>query len=276
MPTPTVRQEGRMSVNVAKRRSRSQQRLESAMTSLPIGEVDQTIFACPVCARPLAIGTGRCPGCGTHLLARVQARLAALFISIGLVAGLLIGAGLTTIVNALGGAPHVAAVAPGHTASPSPNRTASPSPSSGGTAVPAVPPIGGSALVGAVAVDSRLAASRAALVAALGAPRFDVSAVAQTLRTLSADAVLGLKLTSHLDDWPAARAVGADLTSLYISVQDTAAQGLGVSIRNEAGYRAAAKQMVDLLSGLGAVDTQARDLAAASGLILSDAPTQAP
>ena len=39
--------------------------------SLAIGEIDQTVFDCPRCSRPLAVGTRRCPGCRTRLMAGV-------------------------------------------------------------------------------------------------------------------------------------------------------------------------------------------------------------
>jgi hypothetical protein len=264
-----------MSVNVAKRRTRSQPRLESGISALPIGEINQTVFACPACARPLVMGTGHCPGCGTRLLIGVEAKKASIFIIIGLVIGALFGGAATAIASAIGGDHHAPAVVSGPVVSPSPRASgssASPSPAS--TPVrsvdPAVSPIAGSALVGAIGVDTRLAASQTALEAALAARRFDVTAVSQSLRALSADAVIGLKLTPHLDAWAASKSVGADLTTLYTAVQGTAAEGLAASIRNEAGYRAAAKQMVSLLRGLGGVDTRARDLATQSGLVLAD------
>ena len=40
--------------------------------SIAIGEIDQTIFDCPSCSRPLALGDRRCPGCRTRLLHGVQ------------------------------------------------------------------------------------------------------------------------------------------------------------------------------------------------------------
>jgi hypothetical protein len=265
-----------MSVNVAKRRTRTQPRLESGISALPIGEINQTVFACPACARPLVMGTGRCPGCGTHLLIGVQARKASIFIVLGLVIGALFGGAVTALASAIGGDHHAPAVVPGPVVSPSPRASGSstsPSPTSPPvrSVDPAVTPIAGSALVGAIGVDARLAASQAALEAALAARQFDVTAVSQTLRALSADAVIGLKLTPHLDTWVASKSVGADLTTLYTAVQDTAAEGLAASIRNEAGYRAAARQMVSLLHGLAAIDTRARDLATQSGLVLADA-----
>ena len=61
--------------------------------SIAIGEFDQTIFECPSCARPLALGARRCPGCGTRLLAGVTLGKASGFMAAGLAAGLLLGAG---------------------------------------------------------------------------------------------------------------------------------------------------------------------------------------
>ena len=52
-------------------------------SSLPIGELDANIFACPACSRPLGTGTRRCPGCATRLIAGVKASRAVVFVGVG-------------------------------------------------------------------------------------------------------------------------------------------------------------------------------------------------
>ena len=51
------------------------------------------------------------------------------------------------------------------------------------------------------------------------------------------------------------------LTAYYGEVQDAAAAGLDASIRNQAAYKAAAKDMLNLLGGLAALDAQLHDVA---------------
>ena len=57
---------------------------DDASGALPIGEIDSNIFNCPACARPLGVGTSRCPGCATRLVAGVQAGRAIAFVAVGL------------------------------------------------------------------------------------------------------------------------------------------------------------------------------------------------
>src|SRR4029079_19837812 len=59
--------------------------------SLAIGEIDQTVFDCPRCSRPLAVGTRRCPGCRTRLMAGVPLSRASGFVAVGLAVGLAVG-----------------------------------------------------------------------------------------------------------------------------------------------------------------------------------------
>src|SRR5712671_1260637 len=62
-------------------------------STMAIGELDQTIFECPSCSRPLALGARRCPGCGTRLIAGVTLGKASSFVAVGLAIGLLAGTG---------------------------------------------------------------------------------------------------------------------------------------------------------------------------------------
>jgi hypothetical protein len=273
-----------MTVNVVRRR-RPRSRLAepgSAAPSLPIGEIDQTIFACPGCSRPLALGSHRCPGCGTRLVMGVQLRRASLFVVAGVAVGLLVGAGgaaatfaLNTRAAGHGGAagiPPADAGPPGSggVESPAPTRapSAMPSPTPTASARPGVPALSRSALGQAVALSDRLRTSSAALDEAMSAKPFDTFAVSQALRAMSSDALVGLQLTHHIAAWPGGSAIAAELTAYYGEIQRIAADGLGASVRNAPAYRAAGKEMQTLLDGLDTVDAAVRVAASAAGVVL--------
>lgn len=272
-----------MTVNVARRRPRSRAAAPEA-SSLAIGEINQTIFACPACARPLALGSHKCPGCGTHLVMGVQLRRASVFTAAGLFAGILLGAGglfAAITIDRLGhpsdpSGPVAAAAAanlPVGSGSPEPSATstssarpaATPSPRAS-QAASTVPALSRSALGQAIALNGRIRESGDLLTAALAAKRFDAPAVSQVLRRLSSDAVVGLGLTPHIGAWPGGTTAATGLTTLYTSVKATAAEGLAASVRNEKAYRTAATQMVALLAGLDAVDAVVFEAAADAGV----------
>jgi hypothetical protein len=275
-----------MTVNVARRRSRSRAAAAPEAPSIPIGEINQTIFACPACARPLALGSHKCPGCGTRIVMGVQLRRASVFTAVGLFAGLLLGAGglfaaitLDRLVNAPdpgGQAAAAAAVTAGQPAGSGPGTTATAKPSAPvATATPRptaattdAPALTRSALGQAVALNERILESGEALRAALAAKRFDAFAVSQVLRTMSSDAVVGLGLTPHIGAWRGGATAATDLTAFYTSVKATAAEGLAASVRNEKAYRTAATRQVELLAGLDAVDAVVRDASVAAGVTL--------
>jgi hypothetical protein len=270
-----------MTVEVAQRRTRKPKVL-TASESLAIGEIDQTVFACPACARPLALGARHCPGCGTHLILGVQAKRASIFVVGGLAAGVVLAGMLGAAGSAIDKAARdataaaaAAAVPSGFTpvASVSPSPTADPAPTTPGTGTDSsVPGLTRSALAQAAAVDDRLAASSTALTAALSAPKFDTYGLSQILRATSAEAVLGLQLSSYVGTWPRGHALSGEMTSFYTTVQQTAAEGLSASIRNEKAYRTAGLKMLDLLRGLDLVDGHVRDLAADAGVVIAPAP----
>jgi hypothetical protein len=248
--------------------------------SIAIGEFDQTIFECPSCARPLALGARRCPGCGTRLVAGVALGKASGFVAAGVAVGLLLGAGggfLVSVRLAAAVAPaSAAASAPpltgsngSSTSTPEPTATATPSPtatSSSGTA--GIPLATRTALVQVVGMNDRLATADAGLRAALAAPAFDSSEVAQILRSVSADSVFRQQIADRIAAWPGSSAVGAQLAMFYGSIHDTAANGLLASVQNRAAYRAAAKAMIKLLDGLPAVDAAVRAAAESAGVDL--------
>ena len=258
-----------------------------------IGEFDQTIFDCPACSRPLALGARRCPGCGTRLVRGVTLGKASLFIALGLVVGLLAGSagGLVFgLSQAAVAAPRQAATPPsaapvtgtnggGHPIStvnvPSPSPGAPTATPIAATPVPVpVPPVTASAFGQVLATNGRLAENRAALKASLNAAVFDASSVAQSLRSISADSIFGQQVAGHLSEWPGSSAVGAQLERFYGAVHDAAAKGLVASVRNQAANRTAAKAMVKLLDELRAIDTAVRTVAGSAGLDLPVASGQ--
>jgi hypothetical protein len=267
-----------MTVDVAPRRTRKP-KIASKSESLAIGEIDQTVFACPACARPLALGARHCPGCGTYLILGVEAKRASVFAGVGLIVGVLvsglIGATAAAIDTARRDADMAAEAAAIANALPSvaPTVAASPSPSPSATTgtTSTVPGLSRSALGEAAAVHARLATSRSTLAASVGNETFDTLAVSQTLRATSADAVIGLQLAPVIGAWSGGVTLSADLRTFYLAVQATAAEGLSASIRNETAYRAAAENMLELLSRLDSIDAQLRDVAGGAGVSLAPA-----
>ena len=244
--------------------------------SIAIGEIDQTVFDCPTCARPLAMGSRRCPGCGTHLIIGVPMSKASVIATGGLVLGLLLG-WATGVVFGLVSRPMVVAPAPvvvpsvapvgggGALATPVPIPSAPVGP---GGWTGGMPAIARSALTQAVTVNDHFAAASASLSAALTAPSFDPSDVAQILRAISAESVYGEQLAAKVSSWSDSAALGQRLNGLYGAIHDTAGEGLLASVRNEAAYRQSAKTMITLLAGLRSIDDELRALAEANGVTL--------
>jgi hypothetical protein len=268
-----------MTVNVARRgRRRTPGKRPEVVPpapteSLAIGEINQTVFECPKCARPLAIGVRRCPGCGTHLVMGVPLAKVSAFISLGLILGIALGVTISFGLSLARGA----AIAPAVGALPSLPATGgivpSASPSTAPTPAPTsdIPPMSRSALTQALGVNGRLGAGASALRAALDARDFDASTVAETLRSLSADSVFGQELAGRLAAWSGSAALGVKLDALYDKIHQTATDWLVASVRDEAAYRSAATAMLDVLKGLTAVDAEANALAGEYGLAVTPA-----
>jgi hypothetical protein len=282
----------RMSVEVARRTRRRAPTAGldpepiASPASISIGELDQTVFACPACGRPLALGARRCPGCHARLVNGITLGKAAGFVAAGLVVGLLLGGGGGLLLflgssQAGGSGPSVAAgpsaaTPSAPTASVGPPASASVAPTS--TPASAIPPVTRSALVQVVAMNGRLSTAAADLRAALAARVLDASAAAQILRTVSADSLFGEQLAQRVSDWPASNALGSQLAEFYGTIHDTATNGLVASVQNKAAYRAAATAMIKRLDGLPAIGEAVRSLAASAGLqpVATFGPTSAP
>lgn len=270
-----------MTVEVARRRTRKP-KVASMAESLAIGEIDQTVFACPACARPLPLGARHCPGCGTRLILGVQAQRATLFAGVGLAAGIVLSGVLGAAASAIDSAnrdAEAAAAAALDASNPLPSiapttaaPSASPASSTATGSTSTVPALSRSALGQAAAVHERLATSSGILAAALAEETFETLPVSQVLRSLSADAVVGLQLTPVIGSWSGGTALSADLRAFYLAIQETAAEGLSASIRNDVAYQAAAEEMTEVLAGLDAMDANLRDVAGRAGVTLTSTP----
>jgi hypothetical protein len=271
-----------MTVEVAKRRTRPR-KAKVVTDSITIGEIGQTVFTCPTCDRPLPLRSRRCSACGTRFILGIEAKRASTFIGVGLFVGLLASIALVAVVmtadrllreaNAAAVTAAAEAAATVQAALPSPIPSAAPvaTAGSGSTAAGStstVPGLSRSALTHAASVDARLLESSTALAAALAASDFDTFTVAQTLRSMSGDAVFGLQLTPHIGAWSAGEDLAADLAAFYGAVKETAGEGLEASIRNERAYRAAAAAMLRLLARLPEIDAEIGGLASDAGVVL--------
>ncbi len=260
--------------------------------SMTIGEIDQTLFDCPSCSRPLALGARRCSGCSARLVNGVLLGKASAFVAAGLALGLLAGAGGGFLFG-LGSAAAAPAIGAGvspvasdgpsvgsivASAAPSaPASTAPPSPTAPVAATPgSIPPSTRAALVQTAGSNNRLAAAHADLTAALAASNFDAPDVARILRSVSADSVQAEQVATRIAAWSGSAAVGTRLAAFYDTIHDAAADSLVASVRNVAAYRAAAAAMVGLLAGVPEVDDEVRAAATSLGVVIPEPSAPAP
>lgn len=218
------------------------------------------VLSCPACGRPLESVTGRCPGCGTHLVLAVQAKRAGVFTSFGVVIGLLVGAAAMGMVAGATRSDATAVGARGQTG------TQPSQPTPAGQVPPAIPSVARSAITQSVVINGRLVASLTGLRTELTAATFDTVAVAQALRALAADAQFGDSLAPQLARWPAAARLSAELASFYGSIRSTAREGLSASLTNAAAYQDAGTKMVAQFAVLPALDGLTQQLAAEAGV----------
>ena len=236
---------------------------------MAIGEVDARVFNCPSCARPLADGTSRCPGCGVRLIMGVAIRRASVILILGLVFGVLVGgAAMASIITFSVQAPKAAANAA--VADPVAPAGAAPTavPHLPGPAAAAAPPVAVSALSGTAVVNGRIAVDTATLAAALGYSGTSTIDIARALRSLAADAALGEDLSARMAPWKDALPVKTRLDGFYGALADTARDAFRSSLSDGAAYRQAGTRMLTALAGLGEVDAASRSLATSVGLEL--------
>ena len=251
----------------------------AAPNQLSIGQDEQEIFNCPVCSRPLAVGSGQCPNCQTRLVRGVQLTKASVFVAAGLAIGLVVGVGGTAGYVAVN-----SALTPSATTHPTPGAGASgttgrgsnggPTASGGGaTGTVIVSAIVSSSLQQSAAVNVKLAESSLALQAQLDRSTLDPEETAMVLRSIGSNAQFGSELAPRIGTWTDATDLSLDLATFYETVRETARDGLGISLRSTPGYRQAANDMVRTLRQLRALQTRAIKLAATADIALPALPT---
>jgi hypothetical protein len=255
-----------MALNVLRGRSADSKPADEVME---IGAPDAEVVSCVTCARPIAAGAGRCPGCGTRYMLGVPYRRASVFLAVGAVVGLLFGG------TAVGAAMSVASLAstipdtPGASVAPDASRAPV---ASAGPVIDA-PPVAVSALRQAVAINARLASGVEALRTSLAAQPFESFAVASTIRALAADAAVGADAASRMRSWGDATLAQAQLAALYDDVRAVARDALSSALANTDAYRASANRMLQVLGQVGVADAAARTVAESAGLTLPVAVT---
>jgi hypothetical protein len=234
--------------------------------SLPIGEIDANIVACPACSRPLDSGTRRCPGCATRLIAGVKATRAVGFLFVGGLAGSVLGGGLVAAISFVGTRPVEAVVAP----APAVVRPSqAPIASAPAPAVDlGIPSSALSALRQSTLLNQRVLDDAARLTAALATTKPSSSDIAPILRSMASTAMFGQRLAPTVGDWAQAEKVSADLVAFYAAIIETADQGLSSSLSSDRTYVAAGERMLKFVAELAALDVASRTLAAAADLEL--------
>ncbi len=234
--------------------------------SLAIGETDANVFECPGCSRPLEHGTRRCPDCRTRFMLGIPARRATSFLAIGTLFGVLVGGSVTGAILTISAASARSAAIVTPSAAPVASPAAVPT-----QVVPVevgVPHAAISALSGTAVVNGRITVDAETLTAALARPGASAIEIARALRSLAADAALGIDLAGRLGPWTEASDVQAELDTFYRSMADTARSALRASFTDPAAYRSSGAKMVTALEMLGEVDAASRGLASTVGLEL--------
>ena len=240
--------------------------------SLPIGEVDANIFACPACSRPLGVGTRRCPGCGTGLVAGVRLSRVAVFVGIGVFSGMIASAGLMAVLSRGAARPADAVVAP-----PVPIVQASQAPivpDPAPAAVTGIPSNAVSALRQSTFLNQRVMSDAARLEAVLAEPRPSGGEIAPILRSLASSAAFGARLAPTVGEWDKGAAVSKDLVGFYADIAGTANEGLSASLADSRSFIATAQQMLKVVAGLDGIDAASRTLAGSADIELP--PLEAP
>ena len=252
------------------RQGRPQRQHDAA--SLPIGEVDANIFACPACSRPLGTGTRRCPSCGTGLVAGVRLSRVAVFVGVGLFSGMIASAGLMAVLSRGPARPADVAIAP-----PAPIVQASQVPivpDPGPVTVAGIPTGAVSALRQSTFLNQRVLSDAGRLEAVLAESRPSGGEIAPILRSLASSAAFGARLAPTVGEWDKGTAVSQDLVVFYAEIAGTANEGLSASLADSRSFIASAHRMLRILAGLDGIDAASRTLAGSADIELP--PLEAP
>ena len=241
---------------------------------LAIGEIDANIFNCPACARPLGVGTPRCPGCSTRLAAGVTLGKAASFVVGGLAFGLFIGGGCVALAASMNPVQRPSSW-------PSrPRRRAESRPDRVGRRAARHrsdrPDRRTSALRQSAVVNQRIVADAARLTVALDAARPSATDIAPILRGLASTAGFGDRIAPDIADWSEGAAVAQALVTFYAAIGGAADEGLAASLWNDRAYVNAGRRMMAIVDGLGDLDAAARTLAADANVEMPPVDPAAP
>jgi hypothetical protein len=132
----------------------------------------------------------------------------------------------------------------------------------------AAPAAAVSALSGTAVVNGRIAVDAATLASTLGRSNATSIELARALRSLAADAALGIDLAGRLAPWTDAADVRTGLDDFYRAMAQEARTGLRASLNDPGAYRKAGAAMLTVLRTMASVDTQSRGLADSIGLEL--------
>jgi hypothetical protein len=252
--------DGTMVSNVLRRKGSAAARPGDGQVA--IGEADGGIFNCPVCARPLATGASRCPGCATRLLMGVPAGKASTLLGAGGAAGLIVGGTIVALVL-FAMNPQASTPARAGGASSSPTTTGG----GGGTPVAAPVPVAAvNALAQASGLNSRLSLYQVDLAAAVKPSKPKGAEVARILRAIATDATSAAGTVSALSSWPDGRLLAFRLEDFYADVRAATSSALKVSLTNGSAYRKNGQKVVELLDRIPELQSDARAIAQAYGI----------
>jgi hypothetical protein len=256
--------------------SKFERRLERMRTDPNSGVTDATaigtetaLFDCPTCSRPLPVGTGRCPQCGTRLIGRRTARRVGTMAAAALVAVVAVAAGITAVLAMSGGSsgtatvPSTAPSASGPSGAATPSVAVTPAP-----ATPGIPAGAAVALSGTTLVNTRITQDGTALARVLADKGSSTIDVARAIRVIAADAQQGLDMSGRLAPWTDAATVAAQLDAFYRNLADTARDALRASLTDDRTYRQAGARLVTEIRKVDDIDAASRTFASSVGLQL--------
>ena len=244
-----------------------------ASGQMPIGEADANIFACPACSRPLGVGTSRCPGCGTRLIAGVKSSRAIAFVALGVAVGMIASGGLMALTSTVARPAEVVTPVASAPAIVTPSGVPVASvPTSVGH--PAIPSAALSALRQSTLLNQRVVADAGRLEVILAARNPSASDIAAILRAMSSTSAFGARLAPTVGEWDRASAVSEDLKTFYADIARTAQAGLSAALSDQPAFVAAGEHMLRIVAGLDAIDAASRTLAGTADIELP--PLSAP
>ncbi len=128
----------------------------------------------------------------------------------------------------------------------------------------------------ALDLHERLAAERDLLEAALAKSGFDAAGVVTAVRKINASVSVNVAIARTLVEVPGSREVGEALLEFYTSVAKEADATLGISLADEAGYRAGAERLLAALEPIDTLQEQLEALIAVARATPAPTPSRQP